>query len=284
MPLVSRGKCFQDSWQVQTLSNLRLTLILSSEKREEGEPCSPSHTVSCNFQNTWSSYALNFLLSPAHNSRTWITINWSVFQQYAVSRADFSIRFQTSAHNLNFYGHIHCHTVLIFTQRQHSNGVMCHSAHTEISTYKMHQYESLHFSSITGNGRRKGRWHAAQNIFLDIKLIRWRYLELIGRQATVRCNHTTTRNKLLVLFTHISKNGFSSMNGRSTVRCAQLSTIPWRHGVGVDYSSKKLIHQPIYALNKIHSKVSIKLLHVSAPRCHHQGVTWTKEYKASRLM
>ena len=80
-----------------------------------------------------------------------------VFQHYAVSRADFSIRFHTSAHNVNFYEHIHCHTVLKFTQRRHSNGVMCHSAHTEVSTYKMQQYEILHFSSVSGNDSQKGR-------------------------------------------------------------------------------------------------------------------------------
>jgi hypothetical protein len=32
------------------------------------------------------------------------------------------------------------------------------------------------------------------------------------------------------------------------------------------------INAPNYALNKIHSDTSIKLLHVSAPECHHQGV------------
>jgi hypothetical protein len=29
--------------------------------------------------------------------------------------------------------------------------------------------------------------------------------------------------------------------------------------------------------------VNINLLHVSAPRCHHQGVVLTKEYKANTL-
>jgi hypothetical protein len=34
----------------------------------------------------------------------------------------------------------------------------------------------------------------------------------------------------------------------------------------------KLVHQLTYALHKIHSEASIKLLHVSTPGCHHQGV------------
>jgi hypothetical protein len=38
----------------------------------------------------------------------------------------------------------------------------------------------------------------------------------------------------------------------------------------------ELTHQPTYALNKIHSEASIKLLHVSALGCHHQGVTRNK--------
>ena len=47
--------------------------------------------------------------------------------------------------------------------------------------------------------------------------------------------------------------------------------------------NEQLIHLPTYALNKIHSEVQnfYKLLHVSAPRYHHQGVNLTKEYKAS---
>jgi hypothetical protein len=36
------------------------------------------------------------------------------------------------------------------------------------------------------------------------------------------------------------------------------------------------MHQPNFALNKIHSEASIKLLHVSAPGCHHQGVILNK--------
>jgi hypothetical protein len=31
------------------------------------------------------------------------------------------------------------------------------------------------------------------------------------------------------------------------------------------------IHQQTYALNKIHSEASMKLSHVSAPGCNHQG-------------
>jgi hypothetical protein len=38
----------------------------------------------------------------------------------------------------------------------------------------------------------------------------------------------------------------------------------------------QLVHQPTYALNKIHSQASIKLLHVLAPWCHHQGVIENK--------
>jgi hypothetical protein len=36
------------------------------------------------------------------------------------------------------------------------------------------------------------------------------------------------------------------------------------------------MHQPNYAFNKIHSEASIKLLHVSAPGCHYQGVIQNK--------
>jgi hypothetical protein len=39
---------------------------------------------------------------------------------------------------------------------------------------------------------------------------------------------------------------------------------------------KQLIHQPTYALNKIHFEASISLLHVSALGCHHQGVIQNK--------
>jgi len=92
----------------------------------------------------------------------------SVFQHYSVSGAHFSLRIQTSATNVNFYEHIHWHTVLIFTHRRHSSGLMCHSAHTEIPTYKMQHYEILHFRPITGNGSQKGGWEAARNIFLEI--------------------------------------------------------------------------------------------------------------------
>jgi hypothetical protein len=46
----------------------------------------------------------------------------------------------------------------------------------------------------------------------------------------------------------------------------------------------QLIHPPNYVLNKIHSEASIKLLHVSAPECHHQGFILNKEYKASMLI
>jgi hypothetical protein len=34
----------------------------------------------------------------------------------------------------------------------------------------------------------------------------------------------------------------------------------------------KLLHQPTYAQNKIHSRATIKLPYVSAPRCDLQGV------------
>lgn len=37
-----------------------------------------------------------------------------------------------------------------------------------------------------------------------------------------------------------------------------------------------LIHQPIYALNKIHSESVIKLLHVSTQEYHHQGIIKNK--------
>jgi hypothetical protein len=37
-----------------------------------------------------------------------------------------------------------------------------------------------------------------------------------------------------------------------------------------------LIYHPTYALNKTHSEAIIKLLHVSAPRCHHQEVIQNK--------
>jgi hypothetical protein len=36
------------------------------------------------------------------------------------------------------------------------------------------------------------------------------------------------------------------------------------------------ILQPTYALNKVHSEAIIKLLHVLAPGCHHQGVIQNK--------
>ena len=36
------------------------------------------------------------------------------------------------------------------------------------------------------------------------------------------------------------------------------------------------IHQPTNAFNKIYSDAIIKLLHVSAPRCHRQGVIQNK--------
>jgi hypothetical protein len=38
----------------------------------------------------------------------------------------------------------------------------------------------------------------------------------------------------------------------------------------------QLTHQPTYALNKMHSEAIIKLRHVSAPGCHHQGVIQSK--------
>jgi hypothetical protein len=40
--------------------------------------------------------------------------------------------------------------------------------------------------------------------------------------------------------------------------------------------SDELVQQPTYAFNKTHSEASIKLLHVSAPECHHQGVILNK--------
>jgi hypothetical protein len=36
------------------------------------------------------------------------------------------------------------------------------------------------------------------------------------------------------------------------------------------------IYQPTYALHKIHSEANIKLLHVSASWCHHQGIIQNK--------
>jgi hypothetical protein len=44
--------------------------------------------------------------------------------------------------------------------------------------------------------------------------------------------------------------------------------------------TSKLIHQPTYAPNKIHSRTNIKLLHDSAPGCHHQGVMLNKGAQA----
>ena len=42
----------------------------------------------------------------------------------------------------------------------------------------------------------------------------------------------------------------------------------------------KLTHQPAYALYKIQLKTSIKLLHVSASGCYHQGVIQNKGVQA----
>jgi hypothetical protein len=42
----------------------------------------------------------------------------------------------------------------------------------------------------------------------------------------------------------------------------------------------QVIHQPTYALNKVHLRISIKLLHVSAPGCHHQGIIQNKRVQA----
>jgi hypothetical protein len=37
-----------------------------------------------------------------------------------------------------------------------------------------------------------------------------------------------------------------------------------------------------YALNKIHSEASLKLLHISAQGCHHQGVIPNKDVKGQQ--
>jgi hypothetical protein len=66
---------------------------------------------------------------------------------------------------------------------------------------------------------------------------------------------------------------------------AQLSLWEWMSDVSVVFVSFTLfmqclflllIHQSTYSLNKIYSEASIKLLHVSASGCHHQGVTQNK--------
>jgi hypothetical protein len=36
------------------------------------------------------------------------------------------------------------------------------------------------------------------------------------------------------------------------------------------------MHAPTYAVNEIHSEASIKLVRVSAPGCHHQGIIQNK--------
>jgi hypothetical protein len=46
------------------------------------------------------------------------------------------------------------------------------------------------------------------------------------------------------------------------------------------YTNNTCIYYPNYALNKTHSEASIKLLHVSAPGCHHQGFIQNKEVQA----
>jgi hypothetical protein len=41
---------------------------------------------------------------------------------------------------------------------------------------------------------------------------------------------------------------------------------------------------PSYALNKICSEASTKLLHVSTPGCHHQGVIQSKEVEGQHAL
>jgi hypothetical protein len=45
----------------------------------------------------------------------------------------------------------------------------------------------------------------------------------------------------------------------------------------------ELIHEPLYALNKIHLEESTKLLHVSAPGCHNQGVIHNNGVQAQNV-
>jgi len=46
---------------------------------------------------------------------------------------------------------------------------------------------------------------------------------------------------------------------------------------------ERSIHQPTLARNKTQSMTNIKLLFVSAPGCHPQGVLWKKnEYKSKK--
>jgi hypothetical protein len=44
------------------------------------------------------------------------------------------------------------------------------------------------------------------------------------------------------------------------------------------------INQLMYLIKYIQKyKITVKLLHISAPRCHHQGVILAKEYKDNAL-
>ena len=46
----------------------------------------------------------------------------------------------------------------------------------------------------------------------------------------------------------------------------------------------KSTHKPTYAFNKTHSEAIIKLLHISAQGCHHQGFMQNKGVQGQQLI
>ena len=65
---------------------------------------------------------------------------------------------------------------------------------------------------------------------------------------------------------------------KTKVRCvsSHVSTSPRHVMLLLPCIYLQLIHQPTYVLNKTYSEAIIKLLHVSAPGCHYQGVIQNK--------
>jgi hypothetical protein len=78
------------------------------------------------------------------------------------------------------------------------------------------------------------------------------------------------------------KEGRTALQVTALVDCYKADgsrILPGSFMLFVPHIFLQLRSQPTYAPNKIHSRTFIKLLHVSAPRCHHQAVFRKKQHK-----
>jgi hypothetical protein len=119
------------------------------------------------------------------------------------------------------------------------------------------------------------------HIFSTQKLLHWQrsmnwctFIEVLPSfhifSADLLC-HTLQNHSVLILVNHFAwTNKFLMYNAFTVKNSLQHALVFQPYLPRLQFP--QFIHQPTYALNKIKFKTSVKLLHVSALGCHHQGV------------